>query len=240
MTADRDANRGDALLGATIAFDLDGTLVDTAPDLVGTLNLLLGQEGLPPLAFHDARRLIGQGPRRMVERGFEAAGAPLSVERLDMLFERFLAEYGPRMAEESRPFPGVSGALRSLRAGGARLAVCTNKPTALSMRLLEAVGLAPFFDAVVGPDTAGARKPDPRHLEAAARAAGGSLSRAVMVGDASTDAQVARAAGAALILVGFGYADVAPTELAPDALIDHFDELPGACMRLLGACGAGT
>jgi len=227
-----------ALAGAAIAFDLDGTLVDTAPDLIGTLNVLLGEEGLAPLPLEQARPFIGYGARRLIERGFQAARAPLTPERLAALFDRFIARYLVHIADESRPYPGVVEALGSLREAGARLAVCTNKPTALSHALLDALDLSRLFEAVVGGDTAPAQKPDPRHLEAAVTAAGGSLARAVMVGDAATDAGAARAAGARLVLVSFGYTEIPARELAPDALIDHFDELPEACLRLLGACGA--
>ena len=224
--------------GAVIALDLDGTLVDTAPDLVGTLNVILAEEGLAPLAMRHARDLIGHGARRLLERGFLAAGEPLPAERMPGLFERFLAHYLAHIADESRPFPGAVEALETLAAQGARLAVCTNKPTDLSNALLEALDLRRLFAAVVGPDAAPAAKPDPRHLEAAVAAAGGQIGRAVMVGDAATDAGAARAAGTPLILVSFGYTETPARELAPDILIDRFEELPAACARLLGACGA--
>lgn len=227
-----------ALSGAVIAFDLDGTLVDTAPDLVGTLNVLLAEEGIAPLPMAHARPLIGHGARRLLERGFEAADAPLPAERVAGLFDRFVAHYLAHIADESRPFPGMIEALTRLKEAGARLAVCTNKPTDLARALLDALDLSAMFEAVVGPEAAPARKPDPRHLEAAVRAAGGSMDRAVMVGDAATDAGAARAAGAPLVLVSFGYTEVPAAELGPDVLIDHFDELPEACLRLLGACGA--
>lgn len=236
-TSDLTAPAG-SLAGAVIAFDLDGTLVDTAPDLVGTLNVLLRQEGLAPLPMEDARPLIGHGARRLLERGFEAARAPLPAERVGDLFDRFIAHYLAHIADESRPFPGMVEALAALRGAGARLAVCTNKPTELAQALLDALALSELFEAIVGPDAAPARKPDPRHLEAAVRAAGGSIERAVMVGDAATDAGAARAAGAPLVLVSFGYTDIPVAELGADVLIDHFDELPQACLRLLGACGA--
>ncbi|MGZ5987384.1 MAG: HAD hydrolase-like protein, partial [Caulobacteraceae bacterium] len=136
-----------SLRGAVIAFDLDGTLVDTAPDLVGTLNVILAEEGLRPLAMAHARDLIGHGARRLLERGFQAAGEPLPEERMPALFDRFIARYLAHIADESRPFPGVVDALEALRADGARLAVCTNKPTGLSTSLLAALDLARLFDA---------------------------------------------------------------------------------------------
>jgi len=226
------------LSGAVIAFDLDGTLVDTAPDLVGTLNVILAEEGLRPLPMAQARDLIGHGARRLLERGFQAAGAPLPDDAMPGLFDRFIARYRAHIADESRPFPGAVAALEGLRADGARLAVCTNKPTGLSNALLAALDLARLFDAVVGPDAAPGPKPDPRHLLTAITAAGGTPERAIMVGDAATDAGAARAAGVPLILVSFGYTETPAAEMEPDILIDHFDALPDACRRLLGPCDA--
>ena len=234
MAADRSAG----LHGAVIAFDLDGTLVDTAPDLIGTLNWLLAEEGVAAFGIDEARPFIGRGARWMIERGFRAAGTPLEAGQIQPLFERFIARYNDHIADESRPFPGMIAALEGLRAGGAKLAVCTNKLTGLSMNLLDALKLGYLFDAVIGADAAPAAKPDPRHLEAAIAAAGGSKDRAIMVGDAATDAGAARAAGVPLILVSFGYTDTPIAELTPDIAIDHFDQLPDACVRLLGACGS--
>lgn len=224
-----------ALKGAVIAFDLDGTLVDTAPDLIGTLNVLLAAEGLPPLPVLEARPFIGYGARRLLERGFEAAGAHLAPERLDVLFERFIEHYNANIAAESRPFSGVIEALDTLKGAGARLVVCTNKRTDLSTNLLDALDMSRRFEAIVGADAAPARKPDPRHLTTAIAAAGGALPRAVMVGDAATDAGAARAAGAGLVLVSFGYTDIPAEELGADVLIHHFDDLAEACARLLRA-----
>jgi phosphoglycolate phosphatase len=228
----------DPLQGAVIAFDLDGTLVDTAPDLIGTLNVLLKDEGLPALPVDEARPFIGRGARWLIERGFEAAGQHLHPARVQPLFDRFIAHYLEHIADESRPFPGCEAALDALKAAGARLCVCTNKRTDLSVALLEAVGLADRFEAVVGADSAPAIKPDPRHLQAAIDAVGGRMDRAILVGDAATDAGAARAAKAGLILVSFGYTEIPAADLNPDVLIHSFDELPDACMRLLGACGA--
>lgn len=221
------------LTGATIAFDLDGTLVDTAPDLVGTLNAVLAEEGLPPLPFDAVRMMVGRGARAMLMRGFAAAGHPLTPEQSDPLVERFITLYLARIADESRPFPGTEAALDALRAAGARLSVCTNKPTHLSVALLDALGLAAWFEAVVGLDTAPAPKPDPSHLFAAIERAGGSRDRALLVGDSETDVATARNAGLPIVAVSFGYTEIPHAELNADVLIDSFDALPAAVARLL-------
>ncbi|MGA0600335.1 phosphoglycolate phosphatase [Caulobacter sp. KR2-114] len=225
-----------ALSGATIVFDLDGTLVDSAPDLVGTLNFLLQEEGVAPLPMSQARDMIGRGARALLVQGFLAAGAPVSDGRLDQLFDRFIAHYEGRIADESTIFPGVLPALDTLRSAGARLAVCTNKRTGLSVQLLQALGFADRFDAIIGADSAPAPKPDPRHLTAAIAAAGGDPARAVMVGDSISDAGAARAAQAALVLVSFGYTETSAAELGADILIDHYDQLVDACSSLLASC----
>ncbi len=236
MAADGPLAAG-SLAGATIAFDLDGTLVDTAPDLIGTLNVLLEGEGLPALPLSEARPFIGHGARWLIERGFQAAGTQLHPAKSQQLFDAFVARYRAHIADESRPFPGCEAALDALATAGARLTVCTNKPTGLSVALLEAVGLASRFAAIVGPDAAPAAKPDPRHLAAAVTAAGGTIDRAILVGDSATDVGAARAAKAGLILVRFGYTEIPAEDLHPDELIDRYDQLPAACMRLLAACG---
>jgi phosphoglycolate phosphatase len=223
------------LAGAVIAFDLDGTLVDTAHDLVGTLNWLLAGEGLAPIALDEARPFIGRGARWLIERGFQAAEAPLAVGEVQPLLDRFLARYEAHIADESRPFPGCVTALESLKAEGAKLVVCTNKLTGLSTTLLDALDMTRLFAAVVGADRAPAIKPDPRHLQAAIAEVGGSPDRAIMVGDAATDAGAARAANVPLILVSFGYTETPARDLGADILIDRYDELPAACVRLLGA-----
>lgn len=230
----------DVLAGATIAFDLDGTLVDSAPDLIGTLNVLLAQEQIAPLPLDEGRPFIGYGARRLLQRGFAAQGHALEGEALEALFARFLVHYNAHSADLTRPYPGVVTALTSLKAAGARLSVCTNKLTGLSVPILEALDLSQFFDAVIGADSAPAAKPDARHLIHAVEAAGGDIARAVMVGDAATDAGAARAAGVPLVLVSFGYTEIPAADLAPDILIDHFDQLVESCVRLLTACGAPT
>jgi phosphoglycolate phosphatase len=223
------------LADATIVFDLDGTLVETAPDLMGTLNVLLAREGIAPLPVTEARSLIGQGAKALLARGFAAGGRPLAEPQLSRLFDDFIDHYLAHIADESRPFDGVIAALDSLQSDGARLAICTNKRTDLSIALMSALGLAERFVAIVGADTAPAPKPDARHLTTAIERAGGRADRAVMVGDSASDARAARNAGVPLVLVSFGYTDVPAADLQPDVLIDHFDALPDACARLLGA-----
>jgi phosphoglycolate phosphatase len=226
------------LNGATIAFDLDGTLVESAPDLIGTLNAILIAEGLKPLPYDQGRPFIGRGARWLLRRGLAAAGAPDPDARADALFDRFIDHYHAHIADQSRPFPGVIGALEILKAAGAKRVVCTNKRTDLSRSLLAKLGMAELFDGVVGADAVSAIKPDAAHLIEAVAAVGGDLARSVMVGDAATDAG-ARAAGTPLILVDFGYTEIPAADLAPDILLHHFDDLVESCARLLDrGCGA--
>ena len=225
------------LAGATVVFDLDGTLVESAPDLVATLNVLLAQEGASPLPLSEARNMIGQGARALLAKGFAAEGIVVEEPRLSALFERFIAHSREHIADASYVVPGVEAALDMLQGAGATLAVCTNKRTDLSLSLLSELGLIDRFAAIIGPDSAGAAKPDPHHLLYAIEHAGGRADRAVMVGDSSSDALAAQAAGVPLVLVTFGYTPVPVTELGADVLIDHFDELTAACARLSQAWG---
>ncbi|MDB5438597.1 MAG: phosphoglycolate phosphatase [Caulobacteraceae bacterium] len=223
-----------SLKGATIAFDLDGTLVDSAPDLVGALNAVLEAEQLPPLAYEDVRRMVGHGARKLIERGFAASGSPLSEERAPGLVEHFIAHYLDRIAHETRPFPGCLETLDAFIDAGAILTVCTNKRTDLSLALLEALGMTSRFAAIIGADAAPAAKPDARHLQTAVAKAGGSMDRALLVGDSETDYLGARNAGAPIILATFGYSAKPVRELGADAVIDSYAELPAAVMRILG------
>ncbi len=219
--------------GATIAFDLDGTLVDTAPDLIGALNVVLGESRLPALPTEAARMLVGRGARALIERGFLAAGEPLDEAETPGLVARFIDIYRGRVASESRPFPGMETALDALAEAGATLCVCTNKPTALSMRLLEALDLKARFAAVIGADSAPRPKPDPSHLLHAIDTAGGDPLRALMVGDSRADADAARAAAVPCILFPFGYTDTPVEALGADLVIQTYAELPAAAQRLL-------
>jgi phosphoglycolate phosphatase len=217
----------------TVVFDLDGTLVDTAPDLISALNFILAREGLPPVPLKSARMLIGAGVRRLLERGLEVDGRHASVEDLDRLTADFIDYYADHIADASRPFDGLESALDDLKAQGYRFAVCTNKLEGLSKLLLDRLGLSARFAAICGADTFGVSKPDPAILQQTVARAGGQLSTAIMVGDAGPDIGVARRAGIPVIGVEFGYTDVPIAELKPDRLIGHMRELPAAVEALM-------
>jgi phosphoglycolate phosphatase len=216
----------------TVVFDLDGTLVDTAPDLIAALNHVLGREGLPPLPFESARNMIGAGARKLIERGLEVEGRVTTVEDLNRLTRDFIDYYAAHIADASRPFEGLEVALDELKALGCRFAVCTNKLEWLSKRLLDQLGLSGRFSAICGADTFGVAKPDPIILQQTVAQAGGSIATTIMVGDAGPDVGVARRAGVPVIGVEFGYTDVPIAELKPDRLIGHMRDLPAAVEAL--------
>ena len=218
--------------GPTIVFDLDGTLVDTAPDLISALNFVLDREGLPPVPLKSARNMIGAGARKLIERGLESEGRVMTVKDVDRMTADFIEYYAENIAIASRPFEGLEGALDDLTANGCRLAVCTNKLEWLSKRLLDELGLSPRFAAICGADTFGVAKPDPAILAQTVARAGGKLSSTIMVGDAGTDIGVARRAGVPVIGVSFGYTEVPIAVLKPDLLIHHMRDLPGAVGQL--------
>jgi phosphoglycolate phosphatase len=218
-----------------LVFDLDGTLIDTAPDLVATLNLILAREGLPAVPFASARTMIGGGARMLIERALAAEGRDCSPRAIDRLYSDFVAHYGEHIADRSRPFPGLEAALDALAASGWRFAVCTNKLERLSLRLLDALRLTDRFDAVCGQDTFAVQKPHPDMLLQTIHRAGGAPKRSIMVGDSVNDIDVARAAKVPVIAVDFGYTDVPIARLGPDRIIDGYAKLPGAVFELAGA-----
>lgn len=216
-----------------VVFDLDGTLVDTAPDLINALNFVLDREGLPPVPLHSARNLIGAGARRLIERGLELEGRSVAFDDITRLTDDFIDHYAAHIADLSRPFEGLEDALDDLGARGYRFAVCTNKLEWLSKLLLEQLGLSSRFAAICGADTFGVSKPDPAILQQTIARAGGEISSAIMVGDAGPDIGVARRAGVPVIGVEFGYTEVPIADLKPDRLIRHMDELPAAVHSLM-------
>ncbi|ASE41260.1 phosphoglycolate phosphatase [Brevundimonas vesicularis] len=221
------------LEGWTIAFDLDGTLVDSAPDLIGTLNRMLVEEGLPPVPMESASTLIGSGARALLVHGFEAAGAPVERAKSDELFERFLVDYAAHIADGSQPFEGVVETLERLSERGAILVVATNKRSDLSELLLGKLDLTRHFAAIVGPDRVSARKPSGAHLKEAVVIAGGDPERAIMVGDAAPDADAAKDAGMPCILTTFGFTPTPVEDLGGDVLIDAFEDVEEAIDGIL-------
>ncbi|MGH2341657.1 HAD-IA family hydrolase [Segnochrobactraceae bacterium EtOH-i3] len=217
----------------TLVFDLDGTLVDSAPDLVATLNAILSEEGYRPVSDSVGRGYIGQGAKVMLTRGLEANGAAADPVRIDALYHRFIDHYVGRIAEESRPYAGVEETLEAAAAEGWNLIVLTNKLEHLAFRLLDAVDLTRRFTFIAGQDTFAAPKPDPETFRRAVLAGGGTLGRAVMIGDSRTDIDTAKNADAPVVAVTFGYTDEPVHEMAPDALVDSFAEIPAAAARVL-------
>ncbi len=216
----------------TIVFDLDGTLIDTAPDLIDTLNLTLTRAGLAAVPFDTARNLIGGGAKGMIEGALAAEGRACGPAEIDVLYAAFVAHYADHLADRSRPFPNVESALDQLAGAGHRLAVCTNKLEWLSVRLLHMLKLAPRFAAICGQDTFGMQKPDPEVLRRTVLRAGGKPSAAIMVGDSKTDVHTARAAKVPVVAVDFGYTDVSIASLKPDRVISSFADLPRAVTAL--------
>lgn len=217
----------------TVVFDLDGTLVDTAPDLINALNYILAREGMPPVPLQSARMMIGAGARKLLERGLELDGRMVALEELDRLTRDFIAYYADHIADASRPFEGLESALDDLAGRGYRFAVCTNKLEWLSKLLLDRLRLSARFLAICGADTFGIAKPDPTILRQTVARAGGEMASTVMVGDAGPDIGVARRASVPVIGVTFGYTEVPIAELKPDLVIGHMRELPAAVETLM-------
>ena len=226
------------LSGITVVFDLDGTIVDTAPDLTAATNHALGLMGLEPVTVAELHPFIGHGSKAMIEAGLRFRGASLGEGEGARLHEAFLAYYADNIAVGSTPFDGVPELLVSLGTAGARLAVCTNKLEGLSRSLLRALGLEARFLAIAGRDTLPVHKPDPGHLTGTITMAGGRADRAVMVGDSEVDFATAAAAGVPAIGVTFGYTPRPVREVGPQyglrAIIDTFGEFMPALTAALG------
>ena len=216
-----------------VLFDLDGTLVDSAPDLHTAANMLMMEEGRTSLSLDDITMMIGDGVPKLVERAFQATGAVPEASELADHAERFLELYEPHADDLSVAFPGAVNCLKRLKDMGLPLAVCTNKPYDATMEILGALDLAEPLSCVIGGDSLpGIKKPDPRHLQAALEKLGVAAADAVMVGDNANDVNAARAAGIPVIVCRFGYTKGPAEDLNGDLIIEHFDDLPDAFARL--------
>lgn len=219
------------LTDVTIVFDLDGTLVDTAPDLHRSLNAVLAEAGRAAVPLDDIRHLVGDGALKLIERGYAGTGAPVDPAELSRLFERFLAHYSAGRHALSAPFPGVRETLVHLKARGYCLGVCTNKPYRPTLEILAVLGLVDLFSAVMGGDSLPVRKPDPGHLMGTLDRMGAGAAEAVMIGDSANDVAVARAAAVPAVIVTYGYTRQPPRELGAEVVIDRFADLLEALAR---------
>lgn len=232
--------------GLAVIFDLDGTLVDTAPDLAAAMNHVLVRTGRKTLPLRRVRNMVGHGARALLARGFAETGTPASEAMLDALTHEYLNYYMANIAARSRAFTDVELVLRRLHEDGAHLAVLTNKPERAAIKLLQLLDIARYFRAIVGGDTLAVKKPEPEALHNTIRRMGATPSSAVMVGDSETDIQTARAAGVPVIAVSYGYTPRPVGHFNPDAVIDRFGDLETALFRLLapaphaGLTGRGT
>ena len=217
-------------MSPALIFDLDGTLVDTAPDLLSATNAVLAAEGRPAIDPATLRHMVGFGAQRLIAQAMEATGAPAAPDRMPGLVEIFLDHYRSHLADFSRPFPGVHETLARLKDSGSRLGILTNKPAELTAPLLEQLALKQYFGAIYGAGRKPYSKPDPRIFRDVHDDLGGG--KAVMIGDSITDLQTAQAAGAPCILLSYGYTPVAAAELGADIVLDHFADLPAALERL--------
>lgn len=216
--------------GFLLVFDLDGTLVDSVPDLRAALNQMLGERGRPPLSPPQVKQMVGDGVPALVARALAASGADPS-EAVAAL-PRFLEIYEANAAELTRPYPGVSETLTLLRRRGYRTAICTNKPQRATIAVLQGLDLLPLFDGIAGGDHFPSKKPDRDHLLGLIHELAGKPETTAMIGDNENDAAAAHAAGVPLVLMRYGYARVDPDNLAADALLDDFAALPGTLERL--------
>jgi len=207
-----------------VVFDLDGTLVDTAPDLTDTMNHVLAGLGRPAVPERDVRHMVGRGARKLIETGLAATGGRLDAAGEDALLERFLAYYGENLAARSRPFPGATALLEALCRAGLALGLCTNKPQAMTDRLMRELALDGYFTRSAGGDLLAVRKPEPGHLQYILDGLGDG-GPAVLIGDSEIDVATARAAGVPVILVDFGYSETPARALGADAVIGALGEL---------------
>lgn len=212
--------------------DLDGTLIDSVPDLAAAVSALLIEQDRPGLDVAAVKTMVGDGVAKLVERAFAATGGVPEPAVLAAQVARYMAIYETRMTERTRPYPGVLATLGGLKEAGWRLAVCTNKPERASRDILAALDMAGLFEAVAGGDSFPVKKPDPGHILGVLGWLDAAPADAVMLGDGHNDVRAARAAGLPVIAVAQGYGPVPARDLGADAVIEDFAELPGALARL--------
>lgn len=221
-------------LTPALIFDLDGTLVDTAPDILKALNAVLTREGRRTAGLADLSHLVGHGARAMLAEAMVRTGEPAPAERLPALTDAFIAHYRDHIADESRPFPGVVATLEAFANSGARMGVLTNKPQELAVPLLTKLDLTQFFSAIHGAGRFSYVKPDARVFHHLVDELGGTGAGAIMIGDSATDAATARAAGVPLVLLSYGYTPEPVESLGADAVLDSFCDLPATIAGILG------
>lgn len=219
----------DCFEGAGIAFDLDGTLVDTAPDLVRALNEVVAADGLGNVALADVRAMVGRGARVLIERAYAAQNRKIDSASVDQRVADFIRVYRSGIADLSRPFEGSTAVLDFLKTRGARLSICTNKPSELADALIEALGLTHYFERIIGPGRTEAKKPDAAHFWSAVGDAGPNLA---LIGDSITDAACAKAAGIPCVILTHGYSEIPHLALGADAVLDDFRSLPETLEKL--------
>lgn len=208
-----------------VVFDLDGTLVDSAPDLMLATNHVLARLERRPITMAEVRGFVGHGAKALIARGCAATGAAIDDSSLSFYHAEFLRYYERNIAVNSAAFPGVISLLERCAASGIKMGVCTNKVEGLSVRLLQALGMAKYFGAIVGPDTINVAKPDPAPYLETLKRLGVPVEHSIMVGDSETDILTARAAAVPVIAVSFGYTPRPVSEFGPDHLVSHFDEI---------------
>ena len=227
--------RKPALSAPVLLCDLDGTLINSLPDLTDALSDLLIEAGRRKVTQGEVKAMVGDGVAVLVERGFAATGGLPVAEILRAQVARYITLYESRITERTRPYPGALDAIRALRAQGWRLALCTNKPERASRDIVSSLGLGDLIEEIAGGDTYPVKKPDPGHILRLLEAMDAVPSRAVMLGDSRNDIEAAHAAGLPVIAISHGYGSIPAHDLGADKVIAHFDELQGA----LAALGVG-
>jgi len=216
-----------------IVFDLDGTLIDTLPDILSALNSVMTGEGFRKISLHEARKLVGGGAQNLIEEAFATVGESKTNPNISLAFEKFLKFYEKKATAKSTLFSDAENFLDTAYKNGFKLGICTNKPIGLTKIILKEMKLTHYFgDAVIGGDSLSVRKPNAVHLHETIKVMGTAMKNTVMVGDSETDVKAARNAGVPVILVDFGYSNLPPNRLGADAIISSFAELPSALITI--------